>query len=83
MADICVIIDFNDFIKEGNKQSDSIEKTFQQLTLIHRPITCYSYVLMILLDHYNKIPDYYINGPFCYDDSIDFMKLSEARKAVD
>ena len=39
-----------------------------------RVITCFSYICMISLDHYNKMADYLINLPFCSDDSLDLMK---------
>ena len=39
-------------------------------TYIISSFTCFSYVLMILLDCQNKMADYYINRPFCSDDFI-------------
>ena len=50
------------------------KKVFEFLTLLPRSIACFSYVLMILLDLYNKMADYYINRPFFLMISLDIMK---------
>ena len=42
---------------------------------IYRSISCYSYVLMISLERYNKMEDYLINQPFCSDDFIRSYKI--------
>ena len=44
---------------------------------IRRSITYFSYVLMILLDCQNKMPDYLINQPFCSDDFIRSWKAGD------
>ena len=38
------------------------------LIITIRSISCYSYILMISLEHQNKMADYLINWPFCSDD---------------
>ena len=43
--------------------------------LLFRLITCFSYILMISLDHQNKMADYLINPPFCSDDFIRSYKI--------
>ena len=49
--------------------------------LLFRLITCFSYILMISLDHQNKMADYLINRPFC---SYDFTRSYKIiRKAGD
>ena len=37
-------------------------------------MNCFSYVLMISLDPWNKMADYLINQPFCSDDFISSYK---------
>ena len=48
------------------------------LLYLFRLITCFSYILMISLDHQNKMTDYLINQPFCSDD---LMISSERKKS--
>ena len=47
-----------------------------------RLITCFSSVMMISLDHENKMGDYLINNqPFCSDDSIRSYRIVRSQKS--
>ena len=46
-----------------------------RFAMYYRPITCFSYILLISLDHSNKIADSLINWPFCSDDFITSYKF--------
>ena len=50
--------------------------------LLFRLITCFSYILMISLDHQNKMADYLINQPFCSDDFIRSYKIIRIYKII-
>ena len=50
--------------------------------LLFRLITCFSYILMISLDHQNKMADYLINRPFCSDDFIRSYKIIRIYKII-
>ena len=50
--------------------------------LLFRLITCFSYILMISLDHQNKMADYLINWPFCSDDFIRSYKIIRIYKII-
>ena len=48
---------------------------------MNRPITCFSYVLMISLDCQNKMADKSINPPFCSDDFIISYEIIRSQKS--
>ena len=48
---------------------------------IYRPITCFSYILMLSLDHQNKMANYLINWTLCSDDFIRSYKNIRSQKS--
>ena len=49
---------------------------------IIRLITCFAYTLMISLNCWNKMADYIINRPFCYDDFIRSYEIVRSLKSM-
>ena len=74
---ICLLIDDERYIVQKAKGKTVLAtRTISVFGVwTDRPITCFSYVLMISLDHQNKMADYLINWPFCSDDFIRSYKI--------
>ena len=49
--------------------------------VIIRLITCFSYVLMISLDHQDKMANYLIDWPFCSDNFIRSYEIIRSQKS--
>ena len=92
----CVWLDFNLlYLGFDNRLTSQIEQkllfrpflliphwsNLNSQCLIIKPITCFSYVLMISLDHQNKMTNYLINPPFCSDDFIRSYKIIRSQKS--
>ena len=53
------------------------------ITSTYRSITCFSYILMISLDHQNKMVDYLKNWPFYSNDFIRSYEIVRNQKSSD
>ena len=71
------------FIAAAAASSNHSGMIFNYFSFIIRLITCFSYVLMISLDHQNKMADYLKNWPFYSNDFIRSYEIVRNQKSSD